>query len=72
MQKLNEHQVFPNPKPIRNIKALEIDKNKAWGFFDVSSQGEPPLGGDCDILYLDEDTRFEIKFAPGQATNNKV
>ena len=39
MQKLNEHQAFPNPKPTRNIKTLEIDKNKPWGFFDGASQG---------------------------------
>ena len=37
MQKLNEHQGFPNPKPTRNIKAPKIDKNKPWGFFDGAS-----------------------------------
>jgi len=37
MQKLNEHQALPNPKPTRNIKAPEIDKNKPWGFFDGAS-----------------------------------
>ena len=37
MQKLNEHQALPNPKPSRNIKAPEIDKNKPWGFFDGAS-----------------------------------
>ena len=72
MQKLNEHQAFPNPKPTRNIKALEIDKNKPWGFFDGARQGETPLGGAGGILYLNEDTRFEIKFALRQGINNKA
>ena len=58
MHKLNEHQAFPNPKPTRNIKALKIDKNKPRGFFDGASQGEPPLGGDGGILYINEDTQF--------------
>ena len=72
MQKLNEHRAFPNPKSIRNIKALGIDKKKPWGFFDGASQGGPPLGGVGGILYLNEDTIFEIKFAPGQGTNKKA
>ena len=71
MQKLNEHQALPNPKPTRNIKALEIDKNKPWGFFDGARQGETPLGGAGGILYLNEDTRFEIKFARGKAHTTK-
>ena len=52
MHKLNEHQAFPNPKPTGNIKVIKIDKNKPLGFFDGSSQGEPPLGGARRILYL--------------------
>ena len=71
MQKLNQLQALPNPKPTRNIKDPKIDKNKPWGFFDGSSQGEPPLEGAGGILYLNEDIIFEIKFTPVQDTNNK-
>ena len=67
-----EHQAIPNPKPKRVLKAPKIDKASPWGFFDGASQGEPPFGGVGGILYLNDSTKFEITFAPGQDTKNKA
>ena len=42
------------------------------GFFDGASQGELILGGAGGVLYLNDLSKMEITFAPGQGTNNKA
>ena len=49
-----------------------MDKNTPWAFFDGASQEEPLLGGAGGVLYLNEYSKTEITFAPGQGTNNKA
>ena len=50
----------------------EINKGIPWDFFDGASQGDPPLGGSREVLYLPGLHKIQAKFAPGNCTNNKV
>ena len=67
-----EHCKEIKPKPKRVLKPPRLDKNTPWAFFDGASQGEPLLGGAGGILYMNEMSKTEILFAPGQGTNNKA
>ena len=60
-----EHKTVPKQKPRSVLKASVIDRNNLWGFSDGAIQGEPPLGGDGVILFLNEATKTKITFAPG-------
>ena len=66
-----EHQKEIKQKPKRVLKLPSLDKNTPWAFFDGASQGESLLGGVGGVLHLNEFSKMEITFSPGQGTNNK-
>ena len=43
-----------------------------WAFFDGASQGDPPLGGDGAVIFFSTTEKKKIKYAMGQASNNKA
>ena len=49
----------------------EINKEMSCAFFDGASQGEPPLGGAGAVIFFPSTKKMKIKFATGQASNNK-
>ena len=53
------------------LKPPSLEKNTPWAYFGRASQGEPPLGAE-GVLLLNESSKTEITFAPGQGTNNKA
>ena len=67
-----EHQTDPKPPPQRVLAAPTINKSIPWGYFDGASQGVPPLGGAGGLIYLNDDIKSEIMFAPGRASNSKA
>ena len=50
----------------------EINKEIPWAFFDGASQWEPPLGGAGAVIFFPSTKKMKIKFATGQASNNKA
>ena len=50
----------------------KINKEMPWAFFDGASQGEPPLGGAGAVIFFPSTRKKKIKYAIGQASNNKV
>ena len=50
----------------------EINKGIPWDFFDGASQGDPPLGGSGEVLYLSGFHKIQAKFAPRNCTNNNA
>ena len=61
---------MPKSSPLRMIIAPEINKTIPRAYFDKASQGEPSLGGG-GVVYLTENEKIEVKFAPCRASNNK-
>ena len=43
-----------------------------WAFFNRASQGEPPLGGAGAVIFFPSTRKKKIKYAIGQASNNKA
>ena len=43
-----------------------------WAFFNEASQGEPPLGGAGAVIFFPSTRKKKIKYAIGQASNNKA
>ena len=41
-------------------------------FFNGAIQGEPPLGGAGVVIYFSSKRKMLVKYAMGQATNNRV
>ena len=52
------------------IRALVINSEIPWAYFDGASQGEPPLGGAGAVVYFSTKKKMLAKYATGQATNN--
>jgi ribonuclease HI len=50
---------------------MNINKEMAWGFFDVSCQGSVPICGLDFILYMFDTHFFTCEANLGQRTNNK-
>lgn len=60
------------PKPIkqRQVKKVQIDKSKAWGFFDGASRGNPALYGAGGLLHIKGDHWLSYKCWLSQASNS--
>ena len=43
-----------------------------WAFFNEASQGKPPLGGVEVVIFFPSTRKIKIKYATGQASNNKA
>ena len=71
MEKIQEHKLNPASGKRRTIIAPVINMDIPRAFFNGGSQGEPPLGGVGAVIQLSTKTKLCIKYALGQATNNK-
>ena len=49
----------------------EINKEMPWAFFVGASKGELPLGGSGAVIFFPPTRKMKIKYATGQASNNK-
>ena len=50
----------------------DVNKEMSWAFFNGASQGDPLLGGAGAVIFLPSTKKMKIKFATGQASNNKA
>ena len=72
MKKLQKHKKDIAKTKIRIIRMPQINKELPWAFFDGGSQGEPPLGGSGAVIFFPSTRKKKIKYAIGQASNNKA
>ena len=49
-----------------------INSETPWAFFNGADQGEPPLGGIGVVIHISSKRKLLIKYAMGQASNNRV
>jgi hypothetical protein len=49
----------------------ELDFGIPWGFFDGVCQGNPPICGVGEVLYLKQNHYIQVRYAPWKGTNNK-
>ena len=72
MNKIHMHKLSSILVKRRLITAPNINKDIPWAFFNGASHGMLPLGGAGAVIFIFAEKKLRIKYAIGQATNNKV
>ena len=72
VQWTKEHKSKEKELKTRKPVPPVINKEIPWDYFDVASQGDPPLVGSGGVLYLLEKLKVQVRYAPGHCTNNKA
>jgi ribonuclease HI len=57
-------------KQVREIREEQIDKSRAWAYFNGASQGNPHVGGAEGLHFLRDGHVLEFKAGLGRGTNN--
>ena len=72
MNKIKEHNLHTVISKERITRALVINNETPWAYFDGASQGQPPLGGAGVVIHFSSKRKMFVKYSMGQATNNTV